>query len=121
MRRKHEKEMTPVARELRKNMTSEEKRLWYEFLRNYPVRFLRQKVMYGFVADFYCREAKLVVELNGEPHFTSEGRERDIERDAVFESYGFHVLHLENAAIRDRFDDTCERIDECVKERIGKE
>ena len=63
MDRKHNKGIVPVARALRKNMTREERHLWYDFLRNYPVRFSRQKVLGKYIADFYCAKAKLVVEL----------------------------------------------------------
>ena len=71
---KHNKNLVSNARELRKNMTKEEKHLWYDFLRTYPVRFLKQKVLGRYIADFYCAEAKLVVELDGSGHYTHEKR-----------------------------------------------
>ena len=67
---KHIPELTPRARDLRRNMTAEERHLWYDFLRGYPVRFLRQKIIDGYIADFYCAKAQLVIELDGRQHFT---------------------------------------------------
>ena len=67
MNGKHNKALTPIARKLRKDMTREERHLWYDFLREYPIRFLRQKVIGSYVVDFYCAAAKLVVELDGSP------------------------------------------------------
>ena len=62
---KHNKALVQNAKALRKNMTKEEKHLWYDFLRTYPIRFLRQKILGKYIADFYCAEAKLVIELDG--------------------------------------------------------
>ena len=82
MQRKHNKDIVPTAKMLRKNMTKEEKHLWYDFLRTYPVRFSRQKVLGKYIADFYCAEAKLVIELDGSGHYTEEGKQYDEERTA---------------------------------------
>ena len=73
MNGKHNKTLTPIARKLRKDMTREERHLWYDFLREYPIRFLRQKVIGSYVVDFYCAAAKLVVELDGSQHYGGEG------------------------------------------------
>ena len=64
MQPKHNKQLVPLAKQLRKEMTKEERHLWYDFLRSYPVRFSRQKVLGKYIADFYCAEAKLVIELD---------------------------------------------------------
>ena len=69
MQRKHNKQIVPLAKELRKEMTKEERRLWYDFLRNYSVRFSRQKVLGKYIVDFYSAEAKLVIELDGSARF----------------------------------------------------
>ena len=81
MHRKHVPALTARARELRQNMTREERHLWYDFLKNYPVRFLRQKVIDGYIVDFYCASAKIAIELDGSQHYTDEGRVYDEERD----------------------------------------
>ena len=80
MQYKGNKNLVPRARELRKEMTREERRLWYEFLRTYPERFQRQKILGSYIADFYCARAKLVIELDGSQHYETEGTARDEER-----------------------------------------
>ncbi|HQH64026.1 MAG TPA: DUF559 domain-containing protein, partial [Clostridiales bacterium] len=77
MRRKHNPELTNLARSLRKNMTKEERHLWYDYLRQYPVRFVRQKVIDSYIVDFYCHDARLIVELDGSQHYIDEGIEND--------------------------------------------
>ena len=72
MQRKHNKKIVPTARMLRKNLTKEEKRLWYDFLRRHPLRFSRQKVLGKYIADFYSAEAQLVIELDGSGHYTEK-------------------------------------------------
>ena len=52
MQSKHNKQLVPLAKQLRKEMTKEERHLWYDFLRSYPVRFSRQKVLGKYIADF---------------------------------------------------------------------
>lgn len=68
MLRKHNPALTERARTLRKQMTPEERHLWYDFLRSYPVRFLRQKVIGNAIVDFYCAKATLAIELDGSQH-----------------------------------------------------
>ena len=68
MQSKHNEQLVPFAKQLRKEMTKEERHLWYDFLRTYPVRFTRQKVLGRYIADFYSAEAKLVIELDGSQH-----------------------------------------------------
>ena len=85
MDRKHNKNIVPFAKELRKNMTKEERHLWYDFLRHYPVRFVRQKVLGKYIADFYSAEAKLVIELDGSQYYKDAGIKNDIERTEYLE------------------------------------
>ena len=80
MQPKHNKQLVPFAKRLRKEMTKEERHLWYDFLRIYPVRFSRQKVLGKYIADFYSAEAKLVIELDGSQHFEEVNTEKDTER-----------------------------------------
>ena len=107
MDRKHNRSLVPYARRLRREMTKEERRLWYDFLRGYPVRFLRQKVLGRYIADFYCAAAKLVVELDGSQHHKEEAEEYDRRRDDYLERLGLTVVRLENADIDRRFGDIC--------------
>ena len=117
MRSKHNKQLVPLAKSLRKEMTKEERRLWYEFLREYPVRFMRQKVLGKYIADFYCASAKLVVELDGSQHYYEENAEKEAERTVFLEAYGLHVERIPNNAVDENFRGVCEHIDNLVKER----
>ena len=110
MQSKHNKQLVPLARALRKNMTKEERRLWYDFLRDYPVRFSRQKVLGRYIADFYSAEAKLIIELDGSQHYESDGVGYDQARDAFLRSCGITVLRYSNADINQRFTSVCEDI-----------
>ena len=116
--RKHNSNLTPNARELRKNMTKQEKHLWYDFLRNYPVRILRQKVIDSFVADFYCAEAKLVIEVDGSQHFTEDGKQYDYEREQIMRQYGLETIRYTNNEIDRKFSDVCSDIDMQIKNRM---
>ena len=110
MERKHNEKITPFAKELRKNMTPEEKHLWYDFLNKYPVRFYRQKVLGKYIADFYCAKAKLIIELDGSQHYEDDGIKKDIERDAYLQSQGLTILRYSNADINLRFQNVCQDI-----------
>ena len=108
------------ARILRKNATKEENHLWYDFLRNYPVRFHRQYVIDQYIVDFFCPKARLIVELDGSQHFTTdEAVAYDAARTKHLEAYGFLVLRYTNLDIHRRFRNICEDIDIHVEERIG--
>jgi len=115
----YKRTLIPRAQELRKNATPQENKLWYRFLKSYPVRFQRQKTIDTFITDFYCYEARLVIEIDGAQHFTSAGREYDLMRSGVLERYGLEVLRFTNAEIENQFMTVCERIDQIVKERIA--
>ena len=114
----HNKDLVSHAKVLRKNMTKEERHLWYDFLRDYDVKFLRQKVMGKYIVDFYCAKAKLVIELDGSQHYESHGLEKDEERTKYLKQYGVEVMRIPNNAVNENFDGVCEYIDKTVKERI---
>ena len=120
MQRKHNKKITPLAKILRKNMTKEERHLWYDFLRTYPVRFSRQKVLGKYIADFYCAAAKLVIELDGSTHYSEEGENADNERTAFLEEYGLTVVRITNPEIHKNFQGVCEYIDSLVKQSLSQ-
>ena len=115
---KHNKQLVPFAKQLRKEMTREEKHLWYDFLRLYPVRFLRQKVIGNYIADFYCSQAKLVIELDGSQHYTEENVEKDAVRTSFLEEYGLKVIRILNRDVNRNFEGVCAYIDLMVKERL---
>ena len=116
MQSKHNKRLVPLARQLRKEMTKEERHLWYDFLRNYPVRFFRQKVLGQYIVDFYCAEARLVVELDGSQHYEAENIAKDQERTAFLEGYGLQIIRIPNNEISTNFRGVCEHIDMAVKQ-----
>ena len=115
MDRKHNKEIVPLARSLRKNMTKEERRLWYNFLRIYPVKFSRQKVLGKYIADFYCAKAKIIIELDGSQHYEEKGLAYDEERNRFLKEHGIRVIHIANNQIHTSFRNVCEYIDMLVK------
>ena len=96
-------------------MTKEENLLWYNFLRKYPVRFRRQYIIGNYIADFYCHQAKLVIELDGSQHYEEAGQERDAQRDRYFESLGLQILRIPNNGVTENFRGVCERIDSIIK------
>jgi len=98
------------AQELRKNMTKEERKLWYQFLRGLPIQFRRQMVVGDYILDFYCGSKKIAIELDGSQHFEEEGQLRDQKRDAFLYQKGITVLRYSNADVNSRFEGVCEDI-----------
>ena len=88
-----------VARILRRNSTRQEKHLWYNFLRYYPVKIYKQRIIDNFIADFYCHSACLVIELDGSQHYTNQGKAHDTARTEILEKYGIYVLRFSNKDI----------------------
>ena len=105
----------PLAKALRKNMTPWERKLWYDFLRSYPVRFQRQKAIGNYIVDFYCAKARLVVELDGGGHYTEEQATKDTSRTKELEGMNLTVLRICNLDIDRNFRGVCEYIDLTVK------
>ena len=111
----YNKENIPLAKALRKNMTPWERKLWYDFLRPYPVRFQRQKAIGNYIADFYCARARLVIELDGGGHYTAEQAEKDALRTKDLESMNLTVVRVCNLDIDRNFRGVCEYIDLTVR------
>jgi len=105
------------ARELRRNMTPWEKHLWYDFLKNYPVKVYKQRIIENYIADFYCHNAKLVIELDGSQHYTAESKSYDSARTKVFERYGIRVIRFSNRVIDESFESVCRIIEKTIHER----
>lgn len=116
---KHNPKLTERAKELRQNMTKEEKNLWYRFLCTYPVRFLRQKVIDIYIVDFYCAKAKLVVELDGSQHYEEENKEYDEIRTEHLKTRGLKVVRIPNSEVNRNFEGVCKYIDNEVKKRTA--
>jgi len=111
MRSKQNKQLVPLARNLRKNMTKEERRLWYDYLRDHPMKFTRQKVLGKYIADFYCAKAGLVIELDGSQHYEQKGQAADRERTEFLRGYGLRVLRIPNNAVSHDLRSVCDYID----------
>ena len=120
MQYKHNRQLVSLAKHLRKEMTKEERHLWYDYLRSYPVRFLRQKILGNYIVDFYCAEAKTIVELDGSQHYEGGNIERDAQRTAFLEGYGLKVIRIPNNEINQNFRGVCEYIDAAVKQSLSQ-
>ena len=115
---KKNNELLNVARILRRNMTRQEKHLWYDFLKYYEIKFQRQRPIDEFIADFYCQKANLVIEIDGNQHYSQDGIQKDTFRTERLELYGLTVIRLTNHQIDNEFYDVCEFIDKTVKSII---
>ena len=120
MQRKHNRQLVPFAKQLRKEMTREERHLWYDFLRDYPIRFSRQKVLGRYIADFYCAKAQLVIELDGSQHYEDSDIQKDEERTAFLEAYGLKVIRIANCDVNRNFQSVCTYIDEMVRQSLSQ-
>ena len=120
MDRKHNSKIVPFAKELRKNMTKEERYLWYDFLRGYPLKFTRQKVLGKYIADCYCARANIVIELDGSQHYEDDGPSNDEKRTAYLEQYEIKVIRISNLDILKNFEGVCMYIDNAVKQSLSQ-
>ena len=107
-----------LAKNLRKNMTPWERKLWYCFLKTYSVRFQRQKPIDRYIVDFYCAKAKLIIELDGSGHYETESIENDRKRTEKLESLGYKVIRFTNLDVDKNFYGVCTVIDETVKNTL---
>lgn len=114
----YQKHLKTYAQENRKNPTPEEKKLWFEFLRQHPFQFRRQKSFGCYIVDFYCSSAKLVIEIDGSQHFTEEGKAWDDNRTAYLNSIGLQVLRFTNRQLADEFDGVCCMIDAVIETAV---
>ena len=113
-------DLTHLAQKLRKEQTKEEARLWFQFLRKYPLRFRRQFQIGSYIVDFYCAKAKLVIKLDGSQHYDPETADKVKIRTEFLERKGLVVLRFSNADVNHRFREVCSAIDMSVKCRINQ-
>ena len=113
-----QKELRQRSQALRKQMTKEERHLWYDFLKTYPVQFKRQYSVGPYFVDFYCYKAKLVVELDGSQHCDSAAMAYDNRRTEYLNSQGLYVLRISNLDVMGEFIGVCELIDRIVRDRV---
>ena len=119
MKYNHNKSLVTVGRMLRKNMTKEERRLWYDFLRGHSVRFIRQKIIGNYIVDFYCAKANLVIELDGSQHYDDIGVSKDEQRTRYLEGQGLKVVRIPNNEIHSNFRGVCECIDNEIQKSLS--
>ncbi len=116
---KHNKKLTGTARALRGQMTKEERHLWHDHLKKQSVRFLRQKVIDDYIVDFYCHEARLIIEVDGSQHYEEKGLLEDNIRSEKLESRNLTVIRIPNYAINKNFEGICKYIDAIVKRNMA--
>jgi very-short-patch-repair endonuclease len=102
------------AKELRKNMTPVEKLLWNHYLRKFRYRVLRQRPIDNFIVDFSCAELKLVIEIDGDSHFTDEGKIYDLKRTKILEGYGLKVIRFNNDEALSNIEGVCQKIEKAI-------
>ncbi|MBQ8496209.1 MAG: endonuclease domain-containing protein [Clostridia bacterium] len=100
-----------TARKLRREMTPWEKHLWYDFLQHYPIKIYKQRIIGNFIVDFYCHQAKLIIEIDGAGHYTAQGKSHDKARTDILKGHGFYVLRFSNHEIDSAFENVCQLID----------
>ena len=96
------------SKELRNNMTKQERKLWYEFLKDLPLTIKRQKIIGDYIADFYCFEKKIIIEIDGGQHYTLEGKEKDKKRDEFLKNQGYVVLRYTDSEVSNNFEGVCQ-------------
>ena len=102
--------LTKIAQNMRKHMTKEECKLWFEFLQPLPMVVKRQRVIGNYIVDFYCPAAKLVIEVDGSQHYEVQGQIKDRQRDADLEAFGLKVLRYSNYDVNHSFEAVCDDI-----------
>ena len=118
MNTKYNRKLTPLAKTLRKNMTKQEKELWYKYLRKYPIKFYRQRVIDDYIADFYCAKAKIVIELDGSQHYDNKGYLKDKIRTERLENYDLTVIRIPNNEIDKNLKGVCDYIDAIINKTL---
>ena len=117
-RRNHK--LVENARNLRREMTKEERHLWYDYLRDHPAKFRRQAVFGKYIADFYCAKAKLVIELDGSQHYEPQNQRVDQVRTEYLETFGVTVIRIANTDVMRNFRGVCEYIDGLIQSRSSE-
>ena len=111
-------ELLENAKSLRKTMTKQEKHLWYDFLCKYPIKIYRQRIIDGFIVDFYCHKARLAIEIDGSQHYTPDGKDYDKFRSEILGQQGLQVIRFTNMDVDKNFDGVCYMIDKAITERL---
>jgi len=110
----YNKNLVTRAKELRKNMTKAEKKLWYDYLRNFKFRVYRQRPIDNFIVDFYCPQLKLVIEVDGESHYQENAQESDLQRSKILEGYELKVIRFTNEEVLSNLEGIVAIIEEMI-------
>jgi len=100
-------------------MTEHERMLWFKFLRKYPIRFYRQRLVGNYILDFYCHRARLAIEIDGSQHYDNENELHDRKRTLYLNSLGIQVIRYTNRDISTRFHEVIDDIDRNVQIILG--
>ena len=114
----YNKNLKSNARDLRKSMTKQERHLWYDFLKTYPVRIYRQKIVLNYILDFYCHSAKLGIELDGSQHYEDDTHLKDNQRTLILNNKGIKIIRFSNLDIDTNFNGVCEYIHNTIQNRL---
>jgi len=114
--RGYRRNLTPRAQALRRDPTPAERRLWYEFLRDLPNKFTRQKPLGRYIADFYCASRRLVVELDGDSHYVPAAERYDAQRTEDLNRLGIRVVRFTNAEVMQDFESVCMAIERALQD-----
>jgi very-short-patch-repair endonuclease len=112
MRTLYTSRLVPRARELRREQTPAERRLWFCFLRGCDIKFRRQVPLLGYILDFYAPSLKLCIELDGQSHETTEAQRYDAARTETLTAAGITVLRFSNEDVSYRFSAVCTAIEQ---------
>ncbi|GEM_PF-334045 len=104
-----------AARRLRKNLTPAEKKIWYGYFRDFEYPVLRQRPIDNYIVDFYCPEYRIIVEIDGDSHFTDDGKGYDEERTKILEQYGLRIIRFINEDVLQNLESVVYRIEEAIK------
>ena len=117
---KKNNDLLRIAKNLRHNMTRQERHLWYDFLRGYPVKIYKQRIIENYVVDFYCSQVRVAIEIDGSQHYCEEGARKDNTRTKVLEKYDILVLRFSNRDVDDRFEGVCGYSDETITNKLNE-
>ena len=108
------------AKSMRKNMTREERHLWFDFLRRYPLRIRRQVILGNHIVDFCCEKAQLIIEIDGSQHYTPEEKEKDRKRTNDLKDLGYNVIRISNRDVMTNFDGITQYIHQEIQKRLAQ-
>ena len=114
--RAYRRSLTQRAQALRRDPTPAERKLWYEFLSALPHKFTRQKPLGRYIADFYCASSRLVIELDGDSHYTPDGERYDERRTDDLRSLGIRIVRSTNADVMRNFESVCSVVEKMLEE-----